>query len=140
MKPNSVQSQREGPEGFPDGEDETVKRALNPSIQYANIMRFKGPYNVQIFVDEAESEDSITNRFRREVLREGILQECKRRRYHETRQDIKKRKGKDALKRARNGRARRALRRKREENEDDDGDDEDDEDDNWQLPEEDIGF
>uniref|UniRef100_A0A0D6R7Z8 30S ribosomal protein S21, chloroplastic n=1 Tax=Araucaria cunninghamii TaxID=56994 RepID=A0A0D6R7Z8_ARACU len=123
---------------FPESEGDRVKRAMNPSLPYANIMGFKGPYNVQIFVDENESEDSITSRFRREVLKEGILQECKRRRYHENRQDIKKRKVRDAQRR--NGRGRRSSRRRQTDDDEYDDDDDDDDDDNWELPEEDIGF
>jgi hypothetical protein len=34
-----------------------------------------------VFVEDNESEERLVNRFRREVMRTGVIQECKRRRY-----------------------------------------------------------
>lgn len=50
---------------------------------------------------ENESEDQVVNRFRRQVLRAGILQECKRRRFFENSQGKIKRKAREAAKRNR---------------------------------------
>ncbi|KAI5072221.1 hypothetical protein GOP47_0012327 [Adiantum capillus-veneris] len=64
----------------------------DPSLQFANMMWFKGPYNTQIFVGENEPADSVVRRFRRAVMQAGIIAECRRRRFFETPQDIAKRK------------------------------------------------
>lgn len=58
-------------------------------------------YNILITVGENESEDQVVNRFRRQVLRAGILQECKRRRFFENSQAKRKRKAREAAKRNR---------------------------------------
>nr|CAB3449139.1 unnamed protein product [Digitaria exilis] len=58
-------------------------------------------YNVQILVDENEGEESIFRRFRREVMRAGVLQEIKRRRRYENKTDEKKRKAREAGRRNR---------------------------------------
>lgn len=50
---------------------------------------------------ENEPEDKLVGRFRREVLRAGVIQECKRRRYFENTHDKKKRKARDAARRNR---------------------------------------
>lgn len=54
---------------------------------------------MQVIVDENESEERLLNRFRREVMRAGVIQEVKRRRYFENTQDEKKRRTRDAAKR-----------------------------------------
>lgn len=54
---------------------------------------------MQVFVEDNESEERLVNRFRREVMRTGVIQECKRRRYFENKQDEKKRRTRDAAKR-----------------------------------------
>lgn len=56
---------------------------------------------MQVVVDENEPEERLLNRFRREVMRAGVIQECKRRRFFETKQDEKKRKTREAAKRNR---------------------------------------
>lgn len=48
-----------------------------------------------------EPEEKLLGRFRREVMRAGVIQECKRRRYFENAQDEKKRRSRDAAKRNR---------------------------------------
>ncbi|XP_049935814.1 uncharacterized protein LOC116262017 isoform X3 [Nymphaea colorata] len=58
-------------------------------------------YNVQIVVGEAEPEEALLRRFRREVSRAGIIDECKRRRFFENKQDEKKRKAREAGRRNR---------------------------------------
>ena len=50
-------------------------------------------------MEDNESEERLVNRFRREVMRTGVIQECKRRRYCENKQDEKKRRTRDAAKR-----------------------------------------
>ncbi|MCO5589492.1 hypothetical protein L7F22_043459 [Adiantum nelumboides] len=64
----------------------------DPSLQFANMMWFKGPYNTQIFVGENEPADSVVKRFRRAVMQAGVISECRRRRFFETPQEITKRK------------------------------------------------
>ncbi|KAG8058323.1 hypothetical protein GUJ93_ZPchr0002g24807 [Zizania palustris] len=58
-------------------------------------------YNVQILVDENEGEESIFRRFRREVMRAGLIQEIKRRRRYESKKDELKRKAREAGRRNR---------------------------------------
>ncbi|KAG0495532.1 hypothetical protein HPP92_000237 [Vanilla planifolia] len=62
---------------------------------------FGSGYNVQIIVEEDESEDSIVQRFRREVAKSGIIQECRRRRFFENKQEKRKRKKREAARRNR---------------------------------------
>jgi ribosomal protein S21 len=64
------------------------------------VVAAKG-FNVQILVDENEGEESIFRRFRREVMRAGVLQEIKRRRRYESKTDEKKRKAREAGRRNR---------------------------------------
>lgn len=61
----------------------------------------RSTYNVQVIVADNESEERLVNRFRREVLRAGIIQESKRRRFFENKQEKKKRKARDAARRNR---------------------------------------
>lgn len=66
---------------------------MNPSSEYANVMRFKGKhYNAQVFVGEDEPADAVVRRFRKAVMDAGVISECKRRRFFESPQDIAKRK------------------------------------------------
>ncbi|XP_057996704.1 30S ribosomal protein S21, chloroplastic isoform X2 [Hevea brasiliensis] len=76
-----------------------LSSVICPSLAYANTLFFKSAYNVQVIVDENEPEERLLNRFRREVLRAGVIQECKRRRFFENKQDEKKRKSREAAKR-----------------------------------------
>ncbi|MCO5609574.1 hypothetical protein L7F22_063804 [Adiantum nelumboides] len=71
----------------------------DPSLQFANMMWFKGPYNTQIFVGENEPADSVVKRFRRAVMQAGVISECRRRRFFETPQEITKRKRQAAQRR-----------------------------------------
>ncbi|KAK8715976.1 hypothetical protein V6N13_043299 [Hibiscus sabdariffa] len=72
-----------------------------PSLANANTLFFKSAYNIQVIVDDNEPEERLLNRFRREVMKAGVIQECKRRRFFENKQDEKKRKSREAAKRNR---------------------------------------
>ncbi|KAL6136086.1 hypothetical protein ACLB2K_061387 [Fragaria x ananassa] len=119
-----------------------LESVVNPSLAYANTLFFKSAYNVQVIVDEGESEERLLNRFRREVMRAGVIQEVKRRRYFENTQDEKKRRTRDAAKRNKRRRtfSRPPLMQNRQ------GQDvpvpkkSDDDEDNWDLPEGDIPY
>lgn len=51
--------------------------------------------------DENEHEERLIGRFRREVMKAGVIQEAKRRRFFENSQEEKKRKMREAAKRNR---------------------------------------
>ncbi|KAF3683383.1 30S ribosomal protein S21, chloroplastic [Capsicum annuum] len=74
---------------------------LFPSLSFSNILFFRSAYNFQVFVGENEPEEKLISRFRREVLRAGVIQESKRRRFFESTQAKKKRKHRDAARRNR---------------------------------------
>ncbi|KAL2505381.1 Ribosomal protein S21 family protein [Abeliophyllum distichum] len=116
-----------------------VISAVCPSLAYANTLLFRSAYNVQVFVDDNEPEEKLLNRFRREVMKAGVIQECKRRRFFENTQDEKKRKSREAAKRNRSRRFQpRSNTQDRLEiskNKKEDG-----EKDNWELPEGDIPY
>ncbi|KAF5479809.1 hypothetical protein F2P56_000600 [Juglans regia] len=104
-------------------------------MAYANTLYFKSAYNVQVIVDDNEPEERLLNRFRREVMRAGVIQECKRRRFFENKQDEKKRRTREAAKR--NKRRRTQLRAPpQDKQEAKTNKKEDDDEDNWDLPEE----
>ena len=82
--------------------DEEIKAITCPSLAYSNTLFYKsGYYNVQVVVAENEPEEKLLSRFRRAVLKAGVIQECKRRRFFESSQDRKKRKVREASKRNR---------------------------------------
>ncbi|CAN4080427.1 unnamed protein product [Withania somnifera] len=113
--------------------DSDVSNVVFPSLAYANTLYFKSSYNVQVIVGDNEPEEKLLGRFRREVMRAGVIQECKRRRYFENAQDEKKRRTRDAAKRnrRRRGPPRNFSEDKQEtstKKRDDDGED------NWELP------
>ena len=97
------------------------------------VLAAKG-YNVQIVVDENEGEDSIFRRFRREVMRAGLLQEIKRRRRYESKKDEKIRKAREA---GRRNRRRRMMDDRRFPEDEGDSDAvrsrRDEDDDNWEV-------
>ncbi|KAL5543982.1 hypothetical protein UlMin_007766 [Ulmus minor] len=72
-----------------------------PSLANSNTFFFKSAYNVQVIPQENEPEEKLLGRFRREVLRAGVLQESKRRRFFENSQEKRKRKARDAARRNR---------------------------------------
>ncbi|XP_016442032.1 small ribosomal subunit protein bS21c [Nicotiana tabacum] len=110
-----------------------VTTVVCPSLANANTLYFRSGYNVQVIVDDNEHEEKLVGRFRREVMRAGVIQECKRRRYFENKHDKLKRKSREAAKRNRKRRGpprnfsddkQEASKNKR----DDEGED------NWELP------
>ncbi|XP_077227737.1 small ribosomal subunit protein bS21c-like [Tasmannia lanceolata] len=114
--------------------------AVYPSLANSNILFFKSGYNVQVIVGENEPEEVLLRRFRREVFKAGVIQECKRRRTFENKQDKKKRKIRDAAKRNRRRRPppKRPLPDKQEELKS--KKDEHEETDNWELPEGELPY
>ncbi|XP_028771360.1 30S ribosomal protein S21, chloroplastic [Neltuma alba] len=111
-----------------------LSSVICPSLAYSNTLFFKSAYNVQVIVGENEPEERLLNRFRREVMRTGLIQECKRRRFFETKQDEKKRKSREAAKRnRRRPRPSRFSTESKPEVPTTTKKDEDD--DNWDLPE-----
>ncbi|KAG0553860.1 hypothetical protein KC19_12G044900 [Ceratodon purpureus] len=74
----------------------SVMSVLHPGMEFVNVMYFKGSYNTQVFVGEDEPADSVVRRFRKAVMQAGVIPECRRRRFHETPQDIVKRKQQNA--------------------------------------------
>ncbi|KAK8916609.1 hypothetical protein KSP39_PZI022170 [Platanthera zijinensis] len=78
-----------------------VEAIVNPSLSQANVLFFTSGYNVQIVVEENESEEMLIRRFRREVSKAGIIPECKRRMFFENIQEEKKRKLREAGRRNR---------------------------------------
>ncbi|XP_038894121.1 30S ribosomal protein S21, chloroplastic-like [Benincasa hispida] len=99
-------------------------------------------YNVLITVGENESEDQLVNRFRRQVLRAGILQECKRRRFFENSQAKRKRKAREAAKRNRKRWFRRPQSRAEEQpnKKTPQRKNRDEEDDNWDFYQVDLPY
>ncbi|KAL2335187.1 hypothetical protein Fmac_016400 [Flemingia macrophylla] len=85
----------------PSSSSSELSSVICPSLAYANTLFFRSPYTVQVVVEEDEPEERLVNRFRREVLRAGVIQECRRRRYFENKQEEKKRKTREAAKRNR---------------------------------------
>ncbi|GFP94052.1 30S ribosomal protein s21 chloroplastic [Phtheirospermum japonicum] len=108
-----------------------------PSLAYANTLFFRSAYNVQVIVDDNEPEERLLGRFRREVMRAGVIQECKRRRFFENKQDEKKRRTRDAAKRNRRRRPQSRFGPP-EKSEASNKKKNDDDEDNWDLPEGDL--
>ncbi|RWR71831.1 30S ribosomal S21, chloroplastic [Cinnamomum micranthum f. kanehirae] len=110
---------------------------VDPSLRHANVLFFKSAYNVQVVVEDNEPEEALLRRFRREVMRAGVIQECKRRRHFENKQEEKKRRVRDAAKRNKRRRSRPRFLSPT------DGDTAskkkpvpaDDQEDNWEMPE-----
>ncbi|KAK4272182.1 hypothetical protein QN277_020770 [Acacia crassicarpa] len=146
----SSQTHHKSPDGFAPlvAEDsgkhnsclsEELSSVMCPSLAYSNTLFFKSAYNVQVIVGENEPEERLLNRFRREVMKTGLIQECKRRRFFESKQDEKKRKTREAAKRNRRrprssrfeteGKAEVAATTEKKED-----------DDNWDMPEEDAPY
>ncbi|KAF5769998.1 putative ribosomal protein S21 [Helianthus annuus] len=104
-----------------------------PSFAYANTLYFRSAYNVQVIVEDNEPEEKLLGRFRREVMKAGVIQECKRRRYFENKQEEKKRKHREAAKR--NRRRRGPFRNFNDEKTESVNKKKDDDNDNWEMPE-----
>lgn len=86
---------------------------------------------------EHEPEEKLIGRFRREVLRAGIIQECKRRRYFENNQEKRKRKIRDA---ARRNRKRRPIPKALKQDEPEVSKKVKDEEDNWDFIDVDLPY
>ncbi|KAK4367372.1 hypothetical protein RND71_011164 [Anisodus tanguticus] len=135
----SLSSSRPNQENFPpisvSSSDSDVTSVVCPSLAYANTLYFRSAYNVQVIVDDNEHEERLIGRFRREVMRAGIIQECKRRRYFENSQDEKKRRTRDAAKRNRKRRGPPPSRNfGQDKPETTKSKRDDDDEDNWELP------
>ncbi|XP_021762026.1 30S ribosomal protein S21, chloroplastic-like [Chenopodium quinoa] len=117
----------------------TLKNPENPRNRNGLFITSMGTYNVQVVVDENEHEEKLLSRFRREVFRAGVIQECKRRRWFENPHDKKKRKSREAAKRNSKRRFRPKVTKQNNtdtpKKEDDDFDN-----DNWELPEGDLPY
>ncbi|XVE84147.1 hypothetical protein DITRI_Ditri16bG0146500 [Diplodiscus trichospermus] len=116
-----------------------LSSVICPSLAYANTLFFKSAYNVQVIVDENEPEERLLNRFRREVMKAGVIQECKRRRFYENKQDEKKRKSREAAKRNRRRRPQARFSQPNKQEVSSKKRDEDEED-NWDLPDGDLPY
>ncbi|KAI4329512.1 hypothetical protein MLD38_027893 [Melastoma candidum] len=125
----------------------------NPSLANATTLFFKSShYNLEITVEDNESEERLLNRFRREVNRCGIIRECKRRRFFETSQEYRKRKTREAnrkrafsMRRTPQQKMSRKMKKKKEKKEkkeaaknNREGDEE--ENDNWEVPEGELPY
>nr|XP_027186777.1 30S ribosomal protein S21, chloroplastic isoform X2 [Cicer arietinum] len=107
-----------------------------PTLSYSSttLLHVKSSnYNVQVVVEEDEPEDQLVHRFRKEVLRAGILQECRRRRFFETPQAKVKRKAREASRRNRKWPYSRILAQNKDESPNKEKDDDGEEEDNWEL-------
>ncbi|KAI4336274.1 hypothetical protein L6164_014819 [Bauhinia variegata] len=124
---------------FSSGHANDISPIVNPVLAHSNILYFKSTYNVQVIVGDNEPEESLINRFRREVLKAGVLQECKRRRFFENGREKKKRKAREA---ARRNRKRKPQPRAPAQNNLEAPTKKKDnvEDDNWELPDVDIPY
>eukprot|EP00262_Sarcandra_glabra_P001103 TRINITY_DN1111_c0_g2_i1.p1 TRINITY_DN1111_c0_g2~~TRINITY_DN1111_c0_g2_i1.p1 ORF type:complete len:174 (-),score=36.63 TRINITY_DN1111_c0_g2_i1:114-635(-) len=109
---------------------------VNPSLKHANILFFNSAYNVQIVVEDGEAEEALLRRFKREVSKAGVIQECKRRRFFENKHEEKKRKAREASRR--NRRRRSGPRYPTTEGDASPKQVRDDKDDNWDMPAGDI--
>ncbi|XP_042001647.1 30S ribosomal protein S21, chloroplastic-like [Salvia splendens] len=100
-----------------------------PALAFSNTLFFAS--NVALIVAEDEHEDKLIGRFRREVLKAGVLQECRRRRFFECSQDKRKRKSREAARRNRKRRPQQPKAKAETSNkktQDTNGDD-----DNWEF-------
>ncbi|XP_047170211.1 30S ribosomal protein S21, chloroplastic [Vigna umbellata] len=108
-----------------------LSSVICPSMAYTNTLFFQSPYNVQVVVAQDEPEERLLNRFRREVLKAGVIQECRRRRYFENKQEEKKRKSREAAKR---NRKRRPMSKTDAQKKQDVPATKREDEDNWDLP------
>ncbi|KAH1034630.1 hypothetical protein GYH30_054859 [Glycine max] len=117
--------------------DSSVKSILYHALSLSNILHF----NVQIVVGEDELEDRIINHFKKEVLKAGVLQECKHRRFSENKDDKIKRKAREASRRNRKRKPQsRAWVQNKHDSEKKKKDDVDDDIDDLELPRVDIPY
>ncbi|KAK2409326.1 30S ribosomal protein S21, chloroplastic [Trifolium repens] len=132
----------------------SFSRIAYPTLTYSNSTTslsvksaHSDHYNVQIIVEEDEPEEKLINRFKIEVLRARVFQECRRRRFFENKQDKIKRKAREAVIRNRNQQRRPYARFHSQNNyydpfdfpskeKDDDSEDED----NWEIFDVDVPY
>ncbi|XP_020204838.1 30S ribosomal protein S21, chloroplastic [Cajanus cajan] len=138
LNPAAAASQRQKPSQplvaqYDPSASAELSSVICPSLAYANTLFFRSPYNVQVVVAEDEPEERLLNRFRREVLKAGVIQECRRRRYFENKQEEKKRKTREAAKR--NRRRRPMLKTLAQKKQDVPATKREEDEDNWDLPE-----
>ncbi|KAL0429577.1 UNVERIFIED_CONTAM: 30S ribosomal protein S21, chloroplastic [Sesamum radiatum] len=91
-------------EAVPDHQERLNSDFLSvafPSLAFSNTLFFSSAYNVQLIPGDNEPEEQLIRRFRREVWKAGVVQECKRRRFFESTQEKRKRKTREAAKRNR---------------------------------------
>ncbi|KAG6495887.1 hypothetical protein ZIOFF_043717 [Zingiber officinale] len=64
-----------------------------PALAWANVLYAKGGnYNAQVVIPDDKPDESLLRRFTREVMKAGVLQECKIRRWFENTVEKKKHK------------------------------------------------
>ncbi|KAG6502614.1 hypothetical protein ZIOFF_034899 [Zingiber officinale] len=72
------------------------------TLAWANVLYAKGGnYNAQVVIPDDKPDESLLVRFTREVMKAGVLQECKIRRWFENTVEKKKRKVQDAARKNR---------------------------------------
>ncbi|XP_057767495.1 30S ribosomal protein S21, chloroplastic-like [Salvia miltiorrhiza] len=100
---NQNEEQKEGPFNHYCEKADSLSVAF-PALAFSNTLFFAT--NVALIVGEDDHEEKLISRFRREVLKAGVLQECRRRRFFECSQEKRKRKSREAARRNRKRRPR----------------------------------
>ncbi|KAB2084783.1 30S ribosomal S21, chloroplastic [Gossypium arboreum] len=139
QKPKNAPLSWSAPEDQSSSLSTELSSVICPSLANANTLFFKSAYNIQVIVDDNEPEERLLNRFRREVMKAGVIQECKRRRFFENKQDEKKRKSREAAKRNRRRRPQARFSQPNKQEVSTKKGDEDDED-NWDMPNEALPY
>ncbi|KAG8501314.1 hypothetical protein CXB51_003437 [Gossypium anomalum] len=139
QKPKNAPLSWSAPEDQSSSLSTELSSVICPSLANANTVFFKSAYNIQVIVDDNEPEERLLNRFRREVMKAGVIQECKRRRFFENKQDEKKRKSREAAKRNRRRRPQARFSQPNKQEVSTKKRDEDDED-NWDMPNEALPY
>ncbi|XP_060667524.1 small ribosomal subunit protein bS21c-like [Ziziphus jujuba] len=116
----------------------SISSVICPSLAYSNTLFFSSTYNVQVVVNDNWSEEKLLSEFRRKVMKAGVIQECKRRRFFENKREAKKRKIREAAKR--NSRRRSRYRETPPKKQDAPSSKREEDEDNWDLPEGDIPY
>ncbi|CAH1437784.1 unnamed protein product [Lactuca virosa] len=102
------------------------------SLSNDSSSKHKDAFAPLVIVEDNEPEEKLLGRFRREVMKAGVIQECKRRRYFENKQEEKKRKTREAAKR--NRRRRTPFRNPNDDKVESVNKKREDDDDNWDMP------
>ncbi|KAL2234437.1 UNVERIFIED_CONTAM: 30S ribosomal protein S21, chloroplastic, partial [Sesamum indicum] len=104
LPPRTSVIEEQEEEAVPDHKERMDSDFLSvafPSLAFSNTLFFSSAYNVQLIAGDNEPEEQLIRRFRREVWKAGVIQECKRRRFFESTQEKRKRKARDAARRNR---------------------------------------